>query len=179
LLLQLFNKKFLFFVLFQDPALKLRVGQLYIRHYKAIMIDFISDDQEVDVSITNLSVQILTVPSIAHNLVETYNAFSHMMKYFNEIFEEQVEYVDDALNLEQWVEDQKNEYERAENILTDLQYVLSVAPTTWTQEMRKNFIEGTKSFIWLICRLQVSKFQHKVHGRLVGLRFVSFEFRAN
>ena len=66
----------------KDYEAKKILAQNYIKHYKTIMNDFVSDDQETDISITNISVQIFTVPTIAHNLVEFHNAFHIMADYF-------------------------------------------------------------------------------------------------
>lgn len=63
--------------------------QLYVTQYRSIMNAFIGDDQEADISITNLSVQMFTVPSIAENLIEEYNAFYAMASFFHEQLEEQ------------------------------------------------------------------------------------------
>ena len=38
----------------QNPENKLKVSEIYLEHYKTIMYDFMTDDQELDVSIANL-----------------------------------------------------------------------------------------------------------------------------
>ena len=57
--------------------------------YKSIMNAFIGDDQESDISITSLSVQMFTVPSVAENLIEEFDAFTVMASFFLEQLEEQ------------------------------------------------------------------------------------------
>ena len=58
--------------------------------YKSILNAYIGDDQEMENSITNLSVQMFTVPSIAESLIEEFNAVEAMTSFFLEQLEEQV-----------------------------------------------------------------------------------------
>ena len=60
------------------------------------MIDFVSDDQETDVSITSLGVQMFTVPSIAENLIEEYDGFFTMATFFLEQLEDHLIATGDA-----------------------------------------------------------------------------------
>ncbi len=54
------------------------------------------------------------------------------------------------------MEDEKSEFNRAENSFTDIEYLISVAPEEFTNEMRKNFLSGVKPFFELLSSLQVS-----------------------
>ena len=56
------------------------------------MYDFMTDDQELDVSIANLSVQIFTVPSVAHHLIEKQDCLTKMVEFFTQIFEDEAKY---------------------------------------------------------------------------------------
>ena len=49
-------------------------------------------NQELDVSIANLSVQIFTVPSVAHHLIEKQDCLTKMVEYFTQIFEDEAKY---------------------------------------------------------------------------------------
>ena len=69
------------------------LSDIYLENYEIIMNDFMTDDQEQDVSIANLSVQIFTVPSVAHNLIENHDALTKMIELFTKIFEDEVKYV--------------------------------------------------------------------------------------
>ena len=51
-----------------------------------------TDDQELDVSIANLSVQIFTVPSVAHHLIEKQDCLTKMVEFFTQIFEDEAKY---------------------------------------------------------------------------------------
>ena len=76
----------------QNPENKLKVSEIYLEHYKTIMYDFMTDDQELDVSIANLSVQIFTVPSVAHHLIEKQDCLTKMIEFFTQIFEDEAKY---------------------------------------------------------------------------------------
>ena len=65
--------------------------KLFIRNYGAILCDFINDDQEMETTVTNLTVQIFTVKSIAHILIEEENAFFFIMTFFRNQMEEHVD----------------------------------------------------------------------------------------
>lgn len=53
---------------------------------------FSEDDQESDATMANLSVQILTVPSVARHLIEHQNSFSVLVEFFTRIFNDEAEF---------------------------------------------------------------------------------------
>ena len=134
------------------------LSDIYLENYEIIMNDFMIDDQEQDVSIANLSVQIFTVPSVAHNLIENHDALTKMIELFTKIFEDEVKYVDGQLDLSDWMDERTSEYERSTHILSDIQYILSTTPnaSTWSVKMRKNFVKGVQALINLIGKLQLA-----------------------
>ena len=140
----------------KDYEAKKILAQNYVKHYKIIMNDFVSDDQETDISITNISVQIFTVPTVAHDLIESHNAFHIMADYFMENLQAQ-ESDEGQLLLEQWMEDVHNEFDRVHHVLLDIQYLLSKAPAmtdTWSEKMRQSFLEGAKTFLKILAAYQ-------------------------
>lgn len=54
--------------------------QLFSKNYADMMKDFITDDHDHPFSITSLSVQIFTVPTIAHYLIETHDVIFTIMR---------------------------------------------------------------------------------------------------
>ena len=131
-----------------------------MKHYRTIMYDFMSDDQESDVSIANLTVQILTTPSVAHHLIANSNALEELVKFFSQIFDDEAKVQDGVLDLTEWLEERQYDFKRCSHILTDIQYLLGVPPNAeeWSQDMRRNFVKGTKALVDLIAKLQVSGF---------------------
>ena len=66
--------------LMKDYESKRELAVIFTDNYQAIMEDFYCDDQERESSITSLSVQIFTVPSLAHHLLEKCDAMSKMLQ---------------------------------------------------------------------------------------------------
>ena len=131
------------------------------------MHDYMSDDQEADSTIVNLSVQIFTVPSVAHYLVEHKNGLSKLLEFFTMIFEDEAkENEDGQLDLTDWYLERQSDYFRSTHILTDIQYLLSSPPTEkpWSTEMRTNFIEAAKKLIDLVSKLQLADPQARQTG---------------
>lgn len=56
--------------------------QIYTDNYEIIMKNYISDDQETDLTFTNLTVQFLTVKSIAHFLLQNTNVFPKLIDIY-------------------------------------------------------------------------------------------------
>ena len=95
----------------KNPRNKIHLSELYIKHYKTLMTDFLGnclgtfpqkvnatsyhfifvseDDQESsDATIANLTVQIFTVPSVAQHLVQKHNSFKLLIEFFTSHFSE-------------------------------------------------------------------------------------------
>ena len=94
-----------------------------------------------------MSVQILTVPSVAQHLIEKYNAFHNLVEYFLNIFQDEAQYNDEKLDLTEWMDDRPMYYRRCNHIINDIEYLLSVTPEEWSNDLRTNFVEGAKKFI--------------------------------
>ena len=56
--------------------------QILIENYETVMKDYLVDDQEQEKSILALTVQLLTVPSIAQSLIEHNNGFFNIANTF-------------------------------------------------------------------------------------------------
>ena len=121
------------------------------------MNNFIEDDQEPELSLSSLSVQIFTVPSLANYLLEHENAFEIMMSTF---YEKMKNYTDEVngdlleLQLSLWLDDDKKEFRRSQSILQDMSYLLSVVPDKFSDKMKTNFLKGVDVLINCLCLLQ-------------------------
>ena len=58
------------------------VFQAFGKHYADLMKEFILDDHDHIYSVTSLSVQIFTVPTLAHYLIEEHDVFSTILRTF-------------------------------------------------------------------------------------------------
>ena len=74
----------------------------------------------------NLSVQILTVPSVARHLIETQNSFSTLVEFFTRIFNDEAEFKesDGSVDLTEWIEEKQNDFSRCMNNLHNVEYIL-------------------------------------------------------
>ena len=120
-------------------------------------MEFLKDEQEDDVSITNLSLQFFTVPTIAHDLIENHNALGEITDLFTHSLQHQFE--DGVLMLETWMEGQLehlSEFSRVSQSITDMKFILSKAPEKddWNDNLRKGFMKGMTSIIYIISTYQ-------------------------
>ena len=66
--------------LMKDYETKMKLSVIFAQNYPEIVEDYYCDDQERESSIMSLSVQIFTVPSIAHHLIESCDAMAKMLQ---------------------------------------------------------------------------------------------------
>ncbi|XP_053678473.1 E3 ubiquitin-protein ligase UBR1 [Anopheles nili] len=128
------------------------LAQTFTKLYASLMQDFIRDDHYHSFSIVSLSVQLFTVPTIAHYLIEQESAFFKLMHtYFSESIEKHIKnrQLVFAKNTST-----TNAFKRAAYILIDLKYLLSFKPEKWTQELRTGFVHGVQLLVKLLKHMQ-------------------------
>uniref|UniRef100_A0A182R7J8 E3 ubiquitin-protein ligase n=1 Tax=Anopheles funestus TaxID=62324 RepID=A0A182R7J8_ANOFN len=131
---------------------KKQLAITFTKLYASLMQDFIRDDHYHSFSIVSLSVQLFTVPTIAHYLIEKESAFFKLMHtYFSEAIDKYVKnrqlvFVKNTSTL--------NAFKRAGYILIDLKYLLSFKPDKWTNELRTGFLHGLQQLIRLLKFMQ-------------------------
>ncbi|XP_055915435.1 E3 ubiquitin-protein ligase UBR1 isoform X1 [Eupeodes corollae] len=131
---------------------KMALAQEFSRHYATIVQDFIRDDHDHSFSIVSLSVQLFTVPSIAHYLIAVEGIFHKLLHTF---YHESIDmYVQNktlhfARNMAI-----SGQFKRAAYILYDMRYILSFKPEVWTPELREGFLEGVKVLLRLLNVMQ-------------------------
>uniref|UniRef100_A0A182FB21 E3 ubiquitin-protein ligase n=1 Tax=Anopheles albimanus TaxID=7167 RepID=A0A182FB21_ANOAL len=133
---------------------KKELAIVFTRLYTSLMQDFIRDDHYHSFSIVSLSVQLFTVPSIAHYLIAHESAFFKLMHTFNtEAIDRHVKH-----NMLQFPKNTSsmNVFKRAAYILIDLKYLLNFPPEegSWTQDLRGGFLHGVQILIRLLKCMQ-------------------------
>lgn len=124
----------------------------FSKHYATIIQDFIRDDHDHSISIVSLSVQLFTVPTLAHYLIANEDIFHKLLHvFYSESISRHAEngilhFAKNTANL--------NVFKRAAYIIFDLRYILSFKPDTWTIELREGFIEGVKVLMKLLNVMQ-------------------------
>uniref|UniRef100_A0A182PI15 E3 ubiquitin-protein ligase n=1 Tax=Anopheles epiroticus TaxID=199890 RepID=A0A182PI15_9DIPT len=124
----------------------------FTKLYSSLMQDFIRDDHYHSFSVVSLSVQLFTVPTIAHYLIEQESAFFKLLHtYFSETIDKYVKnrqlvFIKNTSTM--------NSFKRAAYILIDLKYLLSFKPDNWTTELRTGFLHGVQQLVRLLRYMQ-------------------------
>ncbi|KAF1756488.1 hypothetical protein GCK72_012941 [Caenorhabditis remanei] len=137
---------------------KVRFAKAFMKHYNEIYEDFIKDDHEIYESVVQLSVQFMTVPSLARKLIAEEDAFSVISKaicvqtdkYTKLNADEKIARFDfTSLSF-------PADLRRSLQIARDLDYILNSVPseTDWTRELIDGFVSGFADFLVFFQRLQ-------------------------
>uniref|UniRef100_A0AAV2JE81 E3 ubiquitin-protein ligase n=1 Tax=Knipowitschia caucasica TaxID=637954 RepID=A0AAV2JE81_KNICA len=122
----------------------------FTKHYKQLQKDFIHDDHERSISITALSVQIFTVPTLARHLIEEGNVIKVIVDTVMALLHEHL----DDNNRFFFLGYNSDKFSRIQVIFHDLRYILISKPSLWTDELRKEFFEGFMTFLGLLKCMQ-------------------------
>lgn len=123
----------------------------FTKVYTNIMQDFLRDDHYHSFSVVSLSVQLFTVPTIAHYILAHESAFFKLMHtYYAECIEKYIK--NKVLVFPKNAASTFNK--RAHYIITDLRYLLTFKPEVWTQELRLGFLHGIQIVIRLLKSMQ-------------------------
>lgn len=144
-----------------DPVGKKAFAIHFTKHYSQIQKDFVDDDHEHSVSVTSLSVQLFTVPTLARMLILKHDVLEVIILSFMEHFRP-------AINAQGTFEFQKQsltKLRRAYYMLTDLRYILLHKPTEWTEELRAKFIKFLDKFFYLLKCMQGMDLTTRKTGR--------------
>ncbi|XP_076675682.1 ubr1 ubiquitin ligase [Andrena cerasifolii] len=120
-------------------------------NYGSVMKDFIRDDHDHSFSIVSLSVQLFTVPTLAHYLIAHHDVLFILLNTF---ISESSRRCNAAGKLEFERDTPNASFRRAQHILHDLRYLLNVKPEVWTDNLRKGFLQGLSLLLTLFCSMQ-------------------------
>ncbi|XP_064603615.1 E3 ubiquitin-protein ligase UBR2-like isoform X2 [Liolophura sinensis] len=135
-----------------DQECKKQFAAMFTKQYATLMKDFIQDDHYRSVSITSISVQIFTVPTLARMLIEEHDLMTVIIKAFLEHCEGKLK--DGRLVFDR--NERNQAFKRAWYMLYDLKYTLSCRPSAeeWTPKLRSNFLNGFNSLLELLKAMQ-------------------------
>uniref|UniRef100_A0A8C7BK94 E3 ubiquitin-protein ligase n=1 Tax=Neovison vison TaxID=452646 RepID=A0A8C7BK94_NEOVI len=110
----------------------------------------LDDDHDRSISVTALSVQMFTVPTLARHLIEEQNVISVITETLLEVLPE---YLDrnNKFNFQGYSQDKLG---RVYAVICDLKYILISKPTAWTERLRMQFLEGFRSFLKILTCMQ-------------------------
>ncbi|XP_057372526.1 E3 ubiquitin-protein ligase UBR2-like isoform X1 [Daphnia carinata] len=159
--------------LLMDPDAKRDFATIFTRHYGRLMSDFISDDHDHSHSVTSLSVQLFTVPTLAQYLMGHHEALTALLRCFlGEI--ERRKNLDGLLSFDRSRNQQS--FRRAMYVLYDIKYLLSAVPLPeldegsqmqtqvaddtdstsgrWSEPLRKGFLHGLHMLLSLLASME-------------------------
>ncbi|XP_048481465.1 E3 ubiquitin-protein ligase UBR1 [Plutella xylostella] len=134
-----------------DYETKKTMAQLFTRNYGSMLKDFIRDDHDHSLSISSLSVQLFTTPTLAHRLVAQQDALFVVLNTF-------VSECSRRVNAKGRLEFDRNHvssaFKRAQFVLYDVKYILSCVPSTFDDELRRGFLHGLTLMLSLLLMMQ-------------------------
>ncbi|XP_051941847.1 E3 ubiquitin-protein ligase UBR1 isoform X3 [Hippocampus zosterae] len=122
----------------------------FTKLYKDLQNNFIDDDHERNISITALSVQIFTVPTLARYLIEETNVITRIVNTVMALLLEHL----DVNNRFSFLGYNSDKFSRIQAIFHDLRYILISKPSMWNFKLRKQFLEGFNAFLGLLKCMQ-------------------------
>lgn len=135
-----------------DMKCKKVFSKAFITAYPTLMKEFIADDHDHSISVTSLSVQIFTVPTLAHFLIQEHDAMSVVLRTF--ISECKRCHVNSAQKLYFQRNVSNGSFRRAQYMLYDLSYLVAIVPPQWNDSLRRNIYSGMKCFFELLELMQ-------------------------
>ncbi|CAB3407459.1 unnamed protein product [Caenorhabditis bovis] len=135
---------------FMNYDQKVHFAKSFMKHYEHIYEDFISDDHDMDVSIVGLSVQFLTVPSLARRLVAEDDAFTVINQAMINRTKRYVKHIDqDVRRFDFNGNSFPNDLRRALHICRDMAFLLNSVPgeADWSEQLKEKFVRGCGAFI--------------------------------
>uniref|UniRef100_A0A1I7TK99 E3 ubiquitin-protein ligase n=1 Tax=Caenorhabditis tropicalis TaxID=1561998 RepID=A0A1I7TK99_9PELO len=137
---------------------KVCFAKTFMEHYNEIYYDFIKDDHDMDVSVVGLSVQFMTVPSLARKLVAEDEGFSVISKAIRQHTDKYIKIKSDerVARFDFTSRSFPADLRRALHITRDMAYILNAVPaeSDWTRELIDGFLKGFADFLMFIKHLQ-------------------------
>ncbi|XP_063980844.1 E3 ubiquitin-protein ligase UBR2 isoform X2 [Diachasmimorpha longicaudata] len=124
---------------------------VFTTNYGTVMKDFMKDDHDHSFSISSLSVQLFTVPTLAHYLIANHDVLFILLNTF---ISESSRKCNPMGKLEFERSLPNASFKRAQYILCDLSYLLGSKPDVWTDELRKGFLQGMSLLMKLLWSMQ-------------------------
>uniref|UniRef100_A0A665WVK0 E3 ubiquitin-protein ligase n=1 Tax=Echeneis naucrates TaxID=173247 RepID=A0A665WVK0_ECHNA len=114
--------------------------------------DYVKDDHDREFSITDLSVQIFTVPSLARMLMVEENLMTTIIRTFVDHLRHRD--LQGRFQFDRYTAQQAFKFGRVQSLIGDLKYVLISRPSEWSDQLRLKFLEGLDAFLELLKCMQ-------------------------
>uniref|UniRef100_A0A671QU67 E3 ubiquitin-protein ligase n=1 Tax=Sinocyclocheilus anshuiensis TaxID=1608454 RepID=A0A671QU67_9TELE len=126
----------IFSSLLMDTEYKRQFAMKFTELYKQLQEDFICDDHQRNISVTALSVQIFTVPTLLSSMTSGLHTTLKLWKITTALF-----IFISCLNVGWFYFDV-------------IRYILISKPSVWTETLREKFLEGLRVFLRFLCCMQ-------------------------
>lgn len=113
-------------MLLGNDAIRRKFASIFTKNYGHMMKEFITDDHEHQFSVTSISVQLFTVPTLAHYLIAYHDVLACLFRTFMSECERKR---NDRGKLEFQRSMNNSNFSRAMYILNDIKYLLTACPT--------------------------------------------------
>ncbi|XP_033468365.1 E3 ubiquitin-protein ligase UBR2 isoform X2 [Epinephelus lanceolatus] len=124
----------------------------FAKSYERLQSDYVTDDHDREFSITDLSVQIFTVPSLARMLMVEENLMTTIIRTFVDHLRHRD--LQGRFQFDRYTAQQAFKFGRVQSLIGDLKYVLISRPSEWSQQLRIKFLEGLDAFLELLKCMQ-------------------------
>ncbi|XP_061661493.1 E3 ubiquitin-protein ligase UBR2 [Syngnathoides biaculeatus] len=124
----------------------------FAKNYRRLQTDFMEDDHERVVSVTSLSVQLFTVPTMARMLMVKENLMTTIIRTFVDHLRHRD--LQGRFQFDRYTAQQASKFGRVQSLIGDLKYVLISRPSEWIDELREKFLEGLDAFLELLKCMQ-------------------------
>ncbi|CAG9856266.1 unnamed protein product [Phyllotreta striolata] len=130
---------------------KKALAKIFTKNYGQVMKDFIKDDHDHTYSISSLSIQLFTTPTLARDLIAKDDILYILLNTF-------ISECNRKCNKAGKLEFERNPscqtFKRALYMLYDLKYLLGSPPDTWTDDLRRSFLHGLSMMLSLLTKMQ-------------------------
>ncbi|XP_041866018.1 E3 ubiquitin-protein ligase UBR2 isoform X2 [Melanotaenia boesemani] len=116
------------------------------------MSDYVKDDHDREFSITDLSVQMFTVPSLGRMLMVEENLMTTIVRTFVDHLRHRD--LQGRFQFDRYTAQQAFKFGRVQSLIGDLKYILISPPSDWTHQLRTKFLEGFDAFLELLKCMQ-------------------------
>ncbi|XP_039865848.1 E3 ubiquitin-protein ligase UBR2 isoform X2 [Simochromis diagramma] len=124
----------------------------FAKNYERLQSDYVKDDHGREFSITDLSVQMFTVPSLARMLMVEENLMTTIIRTFVDHLRHRDP--QGRFQFDRYTAQQAFKFGRVQSLIGDLKYVLISPPSKWSDQLRLKFLEGFCAFLELLKCMQ-------------------------
>ncbi|XP_029925864.1 E3 ubiquitin-protein ligase UBR2 isoform X3 [Myripristis murdjan] len=124
----------------------------FAKNYERLQSDYVKDDHDREFSITDLSVQMFTVPSLARMLMVEENLMTTIIRTFVDHLRHRD--LQGRFQFDRYTAQQAFKFRRVQSLIGDLKYVLISRPAEWSEQLREKFLEGLDAFLELLKCMQ-------------------------